>query len=98
MAAPQISCLLGSSNLQSVHRFANCGSRESANPLRKFLHHPDGLDSRLQNMFFCETCAAVGGRVEPVGRTCAANVGESELASLSDQGVEGVPNNLPMPD
>ena len=59
---------------------------------------PGWTGLQLQNMFFCETCAAVGGRVEPVGRTCAANVGESELASLSDQGVEGVPNNLPMPD
>jgi len=33
--------------------------------------------------------------VEPVGRTCAANVGESVLC---DHGVGGVPNNLPMPD
>ena len=37
-------------------------------------------------------------KVEEWNGTCAANVGESELASLCDEGVEGVPNNLPMPD
>jgi len=74
------------------------GKCKTLSSLRKFLQNPDRLDSRLQYTFFCETYAAEGGGVEPAGRTCAANVGESELASLCDQGVEGVPNNLPMPD
>lgn len=41
------------------------------------------------------------GRVDArsSGRTCFANLGESVLVSLSDQRVEGAPNNLPkMPD
>ena len=41
------------------------------------------------------------GRVDArsSGRTCLANLGESVLVSLSDQRVEGAPNNLPkMPD
>jgi len=88
------STLLCWSNLQSVGRFANCCSREIANPiallpLRKFLQHPDELDRP------CSSVKPVLQLVEPVGRTYAANVGESVL---SDQGVEGVPNNLPMAD
>ena len=88
------SILLCWSNLQSVGQFANCCSREIANPiallpLRKFLQHPDELDRP------CSSVKPVLQLVEPVGRTYAANVGESVL---SDQGVEGVPNNLPMAD